>query len=364
MEPFSVVAPTSSADGYGYSAEALILSAVNDHGADIAFVEHDWRDTRFSNPEFLKLREHESIVQDRNICITYFLPFALAQTRFRSRFTIGMSMWETDRLPRAWAGCARLADAYIVPSQHSADIFRAWITCPIEVVPFGTDSNLYVYHDRSHREDDSEFLFLMAGMLHYRKGLEFALKAFREEFSNGEHVKLVLKTRKGFVDAGPEFTTLNDPRVEVINVDYQRYEMAQLYHNADCFLAPSRGEGSGLTPRDAMATGLPTILTNWSGLTELADERYSYPIDVECLEPAPQDCSSYQFNVTGGGPIGNFAKPSVESLRAHMRYVYENRQLAYQKGKEASNWMKREFSWDICSYRWLRAIESLSGVKV
>lgn len=352
-----MVAPTASADGYGCSAEALVLAAVKDHGADIGFIEHDWRDSRFSSPEFLAMRVTDCAADYREVMVVYFLPFALA--RFRSRITIGMSMWETDRLPDSWAAACNWATGYIVPSQHSYEVFQPRISCPIEVVPFGTDTDFFTAYTHT-RLQDGLTRFLMTGLLHYRKGLEFALRAFREEFSPTENVSLTLKTRNGFLDAGNESAVLDDPRVHVIDEDYTRRGMRELYWYHDCLLAPSRGEGSGLTPRDAMSTAMPVILTDWSGLTEIADERYNWPVGVEDFEPVPNDCSSYRGGITGGGDIGNMARPSVPDIRAAMRQIHEDKAEARRRGLEAADWMRREFTWERSAWLWLKALERLS----
>lgn len=359
MRPFSIVAPTASADGYGCSAEYLVLSAVRDHNADIHFIEHDWRDARFTDPQLFSLMGDE--LDQRDVLVVYFLPFAL--TRFRSRITIGMSMWETDMLPNSWAITASLANAFIVPCEHSRQVFSARVSRPIEVVPFGTDTDFYTtrWNVEYRWQETQKCKFLMSGLLHYRKGVEFALRAFREEFPNDKNVSLTLKTRRGFLDPGNEVHMLADPRIQVIDEDYTRGQMRELYHTHDCLLAPSRGEGSGLTPRDAMSTGMPVVLTNWSGLMEIADERYSYPIPVEDMEPAPQDCTSYANGITGGGPIGNFARPSVASLRQTMRAIYENPVEAQTRGLAAADWMRRQWTWEHCAWQWLQAIERLTA---
>lgn len=360
MGPFSVVSPTASADGYGYSGEALIMAAVREHGADVRLVGYDWRDERYSDPELLALKVSEAEIPKWPVTVVYFLPYAL--TRFRSKVTLSMTMWETDRMPDIWARlCDELADGMIVPSQHCAEVFQPRVHCPVKVAPFGTDTDLHSFCDRSDHGDP--FVFLMSGLLHYRKGVEFALRAFREEFAASEPVELWLKTRRNFLDVGNERQTLADPRIAIIDTDYSRERMVKMYHEADCLLAPSRGEGSGLTPRDAMATGLPVIMTDWGGLREIADPRYGWPIPVFDLEPAPLENTSYGPGVTGGGDIGNFALPDVVELRKHMRTVYEDRALRLEVGARAADWMRREWTWGKCAGRWLQTIEELSQVK-
>lgn len=354
-EPIGFVAPTASADGYGTSAEYLGLAAVR-AGADVELIEYDWRDTRFADSEWLARRVPEGAEQ--RVRVVYFLPYALA--RFQAPVLISMTMFETDRMPPKWAALVNhFATGMIVPTEFGRDVFQQAVDVPVKVVPFGTDATLYRYLGRGLER--RPWVFLMAGSLHYRKGVEFALQAFREEFSDGEDVRLWLKTRMHHLDAGPETETLTDSRVSVIDFDYSREEMVNLYHSADVFLAPSRGEGSGLTPRDAMSTGLPVIATDWSGLSEICDERYGYPIPIDCLERAPVDCSSYSAGVTGGGCIGNFARPSVAAIREAMRESYEDRADARERGRKAAWWMRTDWTWGRCAQKWLDAIEELSG---
>jgi glycosyltransferase involved in cell wall biosynthesis len=351
MRPFSVVAPLASADGYGVSAERMVLAAT-ELGEDIEFISHDWQDRRYTAPELLEL---ESPAITRDVVVVHFLPFAF--TRFRAAITIGSTMFETDSMPPFWVPCCNATNGLIVPSEHCQRAFQEHVNVPVEVAPLGVDTDFYqpvMRHDR----EDRPFTFLMTGLLHYRKGAEFAVRAFREEFNGRENARLILKTRRGFLDLGGQDVPAH---VQVIDEDYTREQLRALYRDSDCFLAPSRGEASGLTPREAMATGLPVILTDWSGLEEIADERYCFPVEVECLEPAPPQCSSYDQNVAGREPIGNFARPSIEHLRQRMREVYERRHAAHARGLRAAQWMARDWSWGKCAVRWVDVIERLSS---
>lgn len=340
----------ASADGYGVSAERMVLAATA-LGEDIEFVSHDWQDRRYTDQRILDM---ESPMVTRPVVVVHFLPFAF--TRFRAAITLGSTMFETDSIPPFWVPCCDATQGIIVPSDHCARAFREHLSVPVEVAPLGVDTDFYRPVVRTGRED-VPFTFLMSGLLHYRKGAEFAVRAFAEEFNGHAHARLILKTRRGFLDLGGQDVPAH---VHVIDEDYTREQMRALYRDADCFLAPSRGEASGLTPREAMATGLPTIVTNWGGLEEIADEQYSYPVEVERLEPAPPQCTSYDSNVAGHEPIGNFALPSIEHLRQRMREVYEFRHIARQRGLRGAQWMARDWSWARCAVRWVDVIERLS----
>jgi glycosyltransferase involved in cell wall biosynthesis len=121
---------------------------------------------------------------------------------------------------------------------------------------------------------------------------------------------------------------------------YRPEEIEQLYWYFDCFVFPSHAEGSGLPPREAMATGLPCILTNWSGLTEIADPAFTYP-----LTPIAIDIP----DVRGSEQPGFMARIDIQELMYWMRYVYEHREEAQEKGKLASQYIHKYWNWDYCA---------------
>lgn len=351
---FSFLAPMASADGYGYSAEELVKHAVQDDKADIAFVTHDWVDKKYTSQEVQDLVVSKDEIGMREVLVVYFIPYAFYQHQGLAHKMFGQTMFETTEIPDIWAHCCNMTDGLVVPSEFNKQVFQKKVDKQIEVAPLGVNLDTYKFIER---EPSKTFTFLMAGMLHYRKGAEFAVKAFKQEFERDEPVRLVLKTRKGFLDVGDEL--LDDPRIEIADDDYTREEMLDLYHAGDCFIACSRGEASGLTPREAMATGIPAIVTDWGGLSEIADSRYTFPIEIEDEEEAPPRCSSYDVGITQGQPIGNFARPSVSSLRAAMREAFEDKEATASKGRAASKWIAENWNYSVCAEKWLDALERL-----
>lgn len=344
----------ASADGYGYSAEELVKHAIKDEKADIAFVTHDWVDKKYTSQEVQDLVVPKDEISLREVLVVYFIPYAFYQHQGLADKMFGQTMFETTQIPDIWAQCCDMTNGIVVPSEFNKEVFQKKVSKPVEVAPLGVNLQTYKYVERAPSKN---FTFLMAGMLHYRKGAEFAVKAFKQEFEKGEPVRLVLKTRKGFLDVGNEI--IDDPRIEIADADYTREEMLDLYHAGDCFIACSRGEASGLTPREAMATGIPAIVTNWGGLTEIANPKYTYPIEIEDLEEAPPACSSYDIGITQGQPIGEFARPSITSLRAAMREAYENKSETAAKGAAASKWISKQWNYSVCAEKWLAALERL-----
>ena len=63
-------------------------------------------------------------------------------------------------------------------------------------------------------------------------------------------------------------------------------DMPRLYAGADAFVLASRGEGWGRPWMEAMAMGLPTIGSRWSGTTMFMDDANSWLVDGEVVDVA------------------------------------------------------------------------------
>jgi glycosyltransferase involved in cell wall biosynthesis len=136
------------------------------------------------------------------------------------------------------------------------------VKAPITVWHHGVDSETFQYHDRSGRTGPYTFLFV--GVAQKRKGLEELLSAFVSEFSSGEDVRLIVKSADwGRLDGYQE--RYLDPRIEWRHANIAVPELVKLYHEADCFVLPSKGDAFGLPVLEAMSTGLPAIVHDWGG---------------------------------------------------------------------------------------------------
>ncbi len=175
-----------------------------------------------------------------------------------------------------------------------------------------------------------------------RKGAELLLRAFAEEFKESEPVLLLLSVynRDPSVDVQAEVDKLDlpssPPIVVMTNAEFADYQMGALYRSADCFVLPTRGEGWGMPILEAMACGLPTIATNWSGPADFLHEGVGYPLQVRSLVPAKAKCPHYDGF--------EWAEPDIEHLRFLMREVFDRPDRARQKGAAAAAEVASKYS--------------------
>lgn len=126
--------------------------------------------------------------------------------------------------------------------------------------------------------DDVIFTFL--GSFEYRKGLDMIVNTFVKNIDR-QNWKLWLigpykKSESPYVRE-EEVAELIKPleilsdRVEFWGKIDDRIQLAQILGASDVFLFPTRREGFGLAPLEAMASGLPVIVTRIPGITDLAN---------------------------------------------------------------------------------------------
>lgn len=276
------------------------------------------------NTQFLTLNyktyegwgRHQQLLQD-NLEFVHDSPYKLVLAnpyeinKDSADKIIFISTFEADRLPQEFIDPANKALAIIVPNIWVKNVFiSSGVKVPVYVMPEGITDNT-VYHPDLPPFTFLHFDFTSQGD---RKGGQLVLQTFLELFANVQNrVKLIIKGREHQITHPP-----THPNVEYIFQNYTQNQMDDLWRRTHCFVFPSKGEGFGLPPLEAMGHGIPTILTKGSAM-----ETFSYwgiPLPVAKKIPAVYD---HYTNV------GQWDQPDVPRLRELMLYVYQN----YEKEK-------------------------------
>lgn len=333
---------TNSESGYGI-VNLEYSTALQRIGIDVSY---GWeREEHIYPPNFKKLTEEQKQLLrkpfiKKEIGIIKTTPELFS--RNISEYRIGYTMVENTIIGERWTNWCNDMDMIFVPSAYLIDVFKdSGVKKPIINVKQGIDSRRFNYLKRGRK---NKYIFGTVGYQDERKNWKDLVTAFCSEFDANEPVELWIKnTNPYWVDK-----QFSDPRVHIINRMYSIEEIQKLYSLFDCFVFPSHAEGSGLPPREAMATGLPCILTNWSGLTEIADPSISYP-----LTPISIDYP----DVRGLEQPGFQARLDVTELMYWMRYVYEHPIEAAEKGKKSSEFIRENYSWDVCAKDLIKKLE-------
>lgn len=298
---FVSVSDRGGADGYGMSSKHLVeaLEAVG-----------------------IPVSEYYT---EQDIGLLYHSPHSI--TRLDTKYKIIYTMFESDKIPEDWVDYLHAADLVVVPSRWCQKIFKQSGIDSI-VVPLGYNNKLFKYIDRPKKRDN--FTFLHYDAFNVRKGHFEVLEAFEQEFSKDEPVKLILKTSREHV--GVPLAPSVYPNVKVIYGKVPEQELIDICASADAFVFPSRGEGFGITPLEAMATGLPAIIPNAHGISEYFNKDYMLGVS------AREHCTAIYRRLTD---VGDMRKCSVKDIRRQMRWCFDNPVKARALGKKASKYVQK-----------------------
>lgn len=286
-------------------------------------------------PTHLQRRIEGTRVGQTNV-VTWVSTPGHARGWHKGQYAVLFSMWEAMRLPESYREYLHNFDQIIVPSDHNLELFGKYHP-NVSVAYLGVDPSEWFYVPR--RPPADEFRFMVGGS-GQRKGVDLVVKAFRKVFKTWPAdmpvPKLILKNPKGEDYFGD--------RIEVIAGHLSDADEQSLYESVHCYVQPSRGEGFGLQPLQAMAQGIPTILTAAHGHASFAHLGYG-------LSSKPSTSAYFIY-----GDAGDWWEPDFAELCDHMLDVYTNYASAVEVGKHAAEVVAKEFTWERTAQRYIDVI--------
>lgn len=158
-----------------------------------------------------------------------------------------------------------ISDYIVVPSTFSANSFieKGFSPSKIKVVPLCNELSI-VMKDTAASKD--EFIVLFVGYNVYRKGLIYLLEAWNE--LRLPKARLIIR---GTMPEKFKHLIKSD-NITVIDHQLSDANLVKLYHNASVFCLPSIDEGFGMVVLEAMAAGLPAIVTENVGAKDVITE--------------------------------------------------------------------------------------------
>jgi len=175
--------------------------------------------------------------------------------------------------------------------------------------------------------------------------------------------------RKGYEEA----RSMLAPSVRFLPVDgnnENRYRMA--WHAADLFLSLSDNiqETFGLTPLDAMSTGLPVIVSDWDGYRDtVRDGIDGYRIPVVMAPPGSGEDLAYRHALGADtydyfiGRVSLATALDGEVLRQKLRSLVEQPALRHAMGSKGTERIRRHYDWTVILKRYSELADELGEIR-
>jgi glycosyltransferase involved in cell wall biosynthesis len=161
-----------------------------------------------------------------------------------------------------------LADHILTVSELARESYLDAGVSPERVasVPMGADLSDFAPRSESETASSDPFTFLFAGHAGRRKGVDVLLSASGQLETDG------IPHRIQFA-GGTDERVFDDTTAPVERLGYlDRPDLAAAFRRADALVLPSRHDSFGRVVVEAMATGLPALLSEHVGAKEAVEE--------------------------------------------------------------------------------------------
>ena len=325
--PFTLMTHTGSPTGYAETA-TCIFRALIEEGVEVHYLCcHD--DVIYEPPSYDLLVNKLRLVEpeDEPVRVVYStVPFFHHNA---GEYKVGWSMIETDRICDRWVRACNKMDEVWVPTFMNTEAFVAsGVNVPVKLVPLGIDCKQFTPNFLPLvAHDDFKFRFFASGFWQLRKRWDLLLIAFAEEFAGQKDVGLICKTVS---QQDPDEVTGQiqqwvghriDDQVAIIEGGFPWWEYLGIMRACHAFVLPTGGEGWGCPPVQALAAGLPVIVTDCQGPGEVLRDEKGVPFPGVRFLAAELEPTKVAHEYYGGA---NWWVPDVKDIRAAMREVYEN----------------------------------------
>jgi glycosyltransferase involved in cell wall biosynthesis len=187
--------------------------------------------------------------------------------------------WEESLVPEQTVAALNQGfDAVLAPTRYVAEtLATSGLTIPAHVVGLAPD--LVPFFQTRRRPGQGIVRFLHVSSAFPRKGVDLLLRAYAMAFTAADPVELTIKTfpnphnRVADQIAALLAAMPDAPAIRLIDGDIPRGAMFDLYRDADAMVLPTRGEGFNLPAAEAMAAGVPLIVSDSGGQADFCTER-------------------------------------------------------------------------------------------
>jgi glycosyltransferase involved in cell wall biosynthesis len=272
---------------------------------------------------------------------------SLQTLKNKDHIRIAQSMFESSAIPPEWVIVLNhYFDAVFVPDKFLVEVYKnSGVTIPVFELPLALNLEKF-YKIPLKMAKNSPVVFANLSTAIPRKNQVKLIQAFHKAFGNSPEVKLRLNSRQGepFYSQAikNEIYRLGATNIEFTEIVLPDELYLKTFQNIDCYVNVSTGEGFSIQPREAMALGIPVIITDNTGQSTICSTSLVRKIPSLVKTPA--------FYPTYSNYYGYSYDCELEDIVSALKDVYDNYDYYLQQGPAAREWAKQ------CSFEHLRSL--------
>ena len=277
------------------------------------------------------------------------------------------TMFEAENAEYFFPQAFEKADMIFTPTKFCQEVFEKITNKKVEVIPLGVNNKKFKYKRRDWDASKSQkFRWLFYGAPNPRK-YSILEKIYSYLFSGWDLVELYIKTTgqdmatgiQQLSDSGIKFEE-KDGVVRSENWIFDNRflpveDVVDLMHSAHGGLCLHMGEGFGANALEMMSTGLPIVISDYSGTKDFCNEKNSYPVKTIRIKTSaifgPSEDASSMIPVYAGFPDEMDALSKIKDVMIDYK-------RAQKVGLLASN-SASQFNWEASARKLVNLVRAL-----
>jgi glycosyltransferase involved in cell wall biosynthesis len=278
-----------------------------------------------------------------------------------------MQPWEFSVLREDFVELFKQADELWTPSNFSRKAFiESGIDADkVQVIPNGIDPALFKpFGNKYNLPTKKQFKLLFVGGTIFRKGIDLLLRAYVENFTADDDICLVIKDMGGssFYKGQTAKNNIeqirsksNSPEIIYIDNDLNEQEMASLYRACNVLVSPYRGEGFSLPVLEAMACGIPVVVTENGATDDFAHGSFSMKIK------STKRSIGNKLDDKAFVKEAFLLEPDYDELKSILKSLYDNPGHLRSMGAMAQFSARTDWTWRRATIKALTRLDYLYG---
>lgn len=226
-------------------------------------------------------------------------------------------------------------DMILIPDEYLIDVYKkSGVITPVFVLPESIDLEPFLSITPKTKKA-SPLVFGCSAAFWPRKNLDLLLEAFAQEFGNNPTAKLRIHGRWGgghkrLLQRAKELKLKN---VEIIHQVFTRKEYVDFISTLDCYVLVSKAEAFSISPREALAAGIPCILSNNTAHKTICNTGFVCSV--------PSNIAIPRYSRNNEPMIGNQFDCHIKDVKYALRKVYTNYSVYAALALQGKEWAKQ-----------------------
>lgn len=336
----------------------LIVWALFHHGFDIQFNVIDNYQPSSSPNDYDRILHilARNVVPTYDILVIHSIPSnwdrirTFETSRFPHAKIYGITVWETERLPRDWVPPMSRVHMISCPCDYNKKAFEidiprsvpvVTVHHPITILETETDpAHLHTIF-RLHNITPSTYKFYTINELNGRKALTQLIRIFCETFGPEDDVFLYIKTSQHhtrlqltqFLDRLQTSLAKKLPSLYIDQCVFSEKQIAAIHTLNDCYISISKGEGTGYSSCQAVLFDKPIIIPNYSATPEYIKHAEFVDVDIVPASYCDHNFTKHRrchptrciFNPFYDSSYQVWGQPRVHQVREKMLHCFRHK---------------------------------------